>query len=374
MSKRPQIIVSVINDLATDQRVKKVCNVLNESFGDVLLVGRILKNSLPLERNYRTHRMKLIFTNGPLFYAEYNVRLFAFLLFHKADLLVSNDLDTLLANYTISRIKHKPLVYDSHEYFLGMPELMGRSSVQSIWRSIEKIIFPRLKTIITVNKSIASLYEKAYNKKLHVVRNVSPMLHQSRKATKKELGLPENKTIFILQGAGINMDRGAEEAIQAMQYVQDAVLLIIGSGDLFSLLPSIIHKYGLDKKVIVKNKMPYAELMQYTLNSDFGLSMDKDTNINYRFSLPNKLFDYIQAGLPILGSDLPELARIIRDYDIGVIFERHNPQEIGNIMTGMMTDKDAQHVWRRNLKRASEELCWEKESQVLKEIYSNIHF
>src|ERR1039457_87445 len=128
MSKpKKRIIVSVTNDLTTDQRVDRSCNTLVKMGFDVLLVGRLLKQSLELEsRNYRTKRMKLWFTRGPLFYAEYNLRLFFFLLVHKTDILFSNDLDTLPANYLISGILNLPLVHDCHEYFRGVPELNGR--------------------------------------------------------------------------------------------------------------------------------------------------------------------------------------------------------------------------------------------------------
>ncbi|MBS3739705.1 MAG: glycosyltransferase, partial [Psychroflexus sp.] len=162
-----RVIVAVTNDLVTDQRVHKVCQFLERTGFDVLLVGRKQRKSLPLEkRSYRTARMKLLFESGPLFYAEYNMRLFLFQLFHRSHLLVANDLDTLLATWLASRIQGNPVVYDAHEYYCGTPELVTRPFVQSIWRSIERWIFPKLKDVITVNGSIASLYEKEYGKKL----------------------------------------------------------------------------------------------------------------------------------------------------------------------------------------------------------------
>lgn len=372
MKKRPKIIVSVINDLSTDQRVDKVCTVLQNEFGDVLLVGRLLKNSLPLKRMYRTHRMKLLFTNGPLFYAEYNIRLFFFLLTNKSNLLVSNDLDTLLPNHLIARISKRKLVYDTHEYFLGMPELLGRKRVQGIWRGIEKRIFPKLNTVITVNRSIAALYEKDYGKQMNIIRNVSPKLKNMHAPSRSELDLPEDKSIFILQGAGINMDRGAEEAIEAMKYVDDAILLIIGSGDLFPLLPSIVQKFGLENKVIIKGRMPYDEMMKHTLLADVGLSLDKDTNINYRFSLPNKLFDYIQAGIPVLGSDLPEVARIINDSKIGLTFKEHSPHVLAEYMNMMKPHTPEYGQWKTNVRIASKILCWENEKKELIKIYRKV--
>ena len=150
-------IVSVINDLVTDQRVNKSCLALQKAGYVVLLVGRKQRKSPPMdERSYATHRMKLLFEKGPLFYAEYNIRLFFFLLFHRANLLLSNDLDTVLPNYFISRLKGSKMVFDSHEYFTETPELVNRPKVQRVWKRIEGFVVPKLDEMITVCDSIVS--------------------------------------------------------------------------------------------------------------------------------------------------------------------------------------------------------------------------
>ena len=165
MSQPHKAIVSVTNDLLTDNRVDKVCRFLVDQGYSVTLVGRHVKNSLPLlDRPYVTKRFRLIAERGPLFYASYNFRLFIYLLFHRSALLVSNDLDTLLANFLASKFKRNcRLVYDSHEYFTEVPELIHRPKVQRIWEKMEGWIFPKLTSIYTVNGSIAQLYGKKYN-------------------------------------------------------------------------------------------------------------------------------------------------------------------------------------------------------------------
>ncbi len=366
-----RVIVAVTNDLVTDQRAHKICQFLKRTGFDVLLVGRKQRKSLPLDkRSYRTARMKLLFESGPMFYAEYNIRLFLFQLFHRSHLLVANDLDTLLATWLASRIKRNPVVYDSHEYYCGTPELVSRPFVQGIWRRIERWIFPKLKDIITVNDSIAALYEKEYGKKLHVVRNIPRKQNFQVSETRKDLGLPEGKNILLLQGAGINIDRGVEELVEAMQYVNDnTMLVIVGSGDVIDMLKKNVRELGLDEKIRFIPKVPFQKLKAYTVNADFGLTVDKDTNINYRYSLPNKLFDYIHAGIPVIASRLTEIEKIITQYNIGTFIENHDPQHIAEVLNKTVEDEEKQATWKKNLAKAKNDLVWENEEITLQNIY-----
>lgn len=365
-----KVIVSVTNDLSTDQRVDKVCNTLTNMGFSVTLVGRKLPESMALnERAYTTHRMHLLFRKGPLFYAEYNFRLFFYLIFNSANLIVANDLDTLLASYLAHLFKKVPLVYDSHEYYTETPELVNRPGVQGIWQWIEGMIFPKLKDVITVNESIAGMYSEKYGNKVNVVRNIPRAYTSVNMKSRTELGLPADKKIVLMQGAGINVQRGAEEAIEAMRHINNAVLLIIGGGDVIEQIKKQAGDPELDGKVIFKPKMPYYELMAHTRVADIGLTLDKDTNINYRFSLPNKLFDYIHAGIPVLASRLPEICRIVEGYNIGMITESHVPEEIAGIIKLMLNDEPARAAWKLNLAKAAGELTWENEEKVLHTVY-----
>lgn len=368
-----KIIVSVTNDLSTDQRVDRICNTLQRNGFDVLLVGREQKNSKPLHlRAYQTHRMKLWFEKGFLFYASFNISLFFFLLFAKADVLLANDLDTLPANFLSSKIKSQTLVYDSHEYFTGVPEIQDRPFVRNIWKRIERFILPKIKYAYTVNESIARLYKEEYNIDFGVVRNLPLKRNVVKSKTRKELGLPENKKIIVLQGSGINVDRGGEEALQAMEFLDNAALLIIGSGDVIDFLKSTSEKPGIKGKVIFKGKLPYSEMLEYTTNADVGISFDKDTNINYRFSLPNKIFDYIQCGVPVLASRLPEIEKVITAYHVGDFIERHEPKHIAQKLNEMLSDTMRQAEWKTNTIEAAKTLNWENEEINALKIFTNL--
>lgn len=374
MTNKKRAIVSVTNDLYTDNRVNKICLFLVEEGYDVLLVGRLRKDSSPLaNRAYKTKRMKLLFEKGPLFYAAYNLRLFFLLLVQKADVLVANDLDTLLANFVASKFKPSTkLVYDSHEYFTEVPELTKRPKIQRFWLGIEKFIFPKLKTIYTVNESIAQLYEETYKKKIQVIRNISPTWKPNSYLSKAELGIPENKFVLILQGAGINVDRGAEEAVEAIRYLKDCILLIVGDGDVVDHLKKIVSNYDLQDSVLFFGKRPFNEMMQFTHNADLGLTLDKATNLNYKFSLPNKVFDYIHAGTPILSTRLVEIERVIERNKVGILIEELTVESLVDAIQSLQFNKNLLDELKANCQKAAEVENWDEEKKILKEIYSNL--
>lgn len=370
MKKRKRIIVSVTNDLATDQRVKRFCGTLHSGGYDILLTGRILPRSLPVDdRPYEIRRVKHWFNKGAMFYAEYNLRLLFFLLSERYDILHSNDLDTLPASFLASRIRKKTLIYDSHEYFTEVPELSGRKMVKKIWETIERLILPRLDHIITVSDSIAAEYRDKYGKHVETIRNVPEKTSARHSFPPSHYGLPAGKKLVILQGSGINRDRGAEEAVSSMEFVKEAVLVIAGDGDILPQLREQVIKRKLNEKVVFVPPLPYSELMHLTGLCDAGLSLDRDTNLNYRYSLPNKLFDYITAGIPVVVSPLPEVRAIVEKYKIGLIIADHSPAEIAKTINSILF-KIPGPYWHENLKKASDELNWENEKQKLLDVYT----
>ncbi|MBK9422403.1 MAG: glycosyltransferase [Flavobacteriales bacterium] len=365
-------LVSVTNDLATDNRVHRTCTVLVAMGYEVMLVGRKLPGSLPLERAYRTKRMRLLFNAGPLFYAEFNVRLFFVLLFSRATLFFSNDLDTLLANFLAARIRGKELVYDTHEFYTEVPELVRRPRTRAVWLAIERWIFPGSRTVITVNQSIADQYHARYGNVVQVVRNIPMNRELGPVPTRAELRLPMDKRILVMQGAGINVDRGAEEAALAMRDLPHCLLLVIGGGDAWPVLERLVVEHRLEERVLLLGKMPYEHMMAYTRNADLGLTLDKDTNLNYRYSLPNKLFDYLHAGIPVLATDLPEVAGIVRAHDCGVVLEQAGPGEIVAAVEDLFAHPERWRNLRDNATFAARKLSGDEETAKLRTILEGL--
>jgi len=348
MKAKKKAIVCVSNDLVTDNRVSKTCAALQELNFEVILVGRVKKNSPEMDpRPYRTKRMKLLFEKGPLFYFSLNLRLFFFLLFKKTDLIFSNDLDTLLPAYTAYKLKRNcRIIYDTHELFTEVSELTERPFKRKMWLRIEKWIFPKLKTVITVNESIAEIYTDTYKVPVHVVRNIPPQREITGELNRNDLHLHVDDFILIIQGSGLNKDRGIEECILSMKYCERCILLIVGDGDILPHAKELVRTNELSELVKFIPRKPYKELMKITALADLGLLMDKNTNKNHELALPNKLFDYMHAGTPVLSNKLKEIERFIEKYDIGIINEDLSPQGIANAIMNYKND----HILQERLK------------------------
>ena len=286
------------------------------------------------------------------------------MLFKKFDVYHANDLDTLLPMWMISSIRRKKLVYDTHEYFTGVPEIQDRLFVKKVWESIEKLIFPRLKYVFTVNSSIANLYFKDYQIKPNVLRNLPSKIDFQKIKSKDEIGLPTNKPVVILQGSGINVHRGAEELLEAIAIQEKFFLCIVGTGDVINNLKKRSNDSDLKNKVLFVDPLPYQMMMQYTLNSEVGVSLDKNNNINYQFSLPNKIFDYSKAKIPFVSTNLIEIKKIVDQFHTGVLINSLKPEEILDGLEKAIELSNSES-YLKNIKIMNEDLNWENESEIL---------
>jgi len=370
---RKKVAFSVINCICFDQRVQKIAETVSKLDCEITIIGRRLgdccdSDSVP----FRTKRFRMLFKRGFFFYKFFNVRLFFYLLNHKFDLLVANDLDTLPANYLVSKLKHLPLVYDSHEYFTGVPELNNKPFRKWFWKTIERSIFPYLKYVMTVSDSISEQYEIEYKIRPLVVRNCSPVSSDIKPYLHRDLGIPEDHLLLVIQGGGINIDRGGEELIEAINETESVILLVIGAGDVYKILKDRTDSLNLGGRIRFIPKLPWPEMMRYTKTADAGLTLDKGTNLNYRFILPNKLFDYISAGIPVIASRRFEVEKIVIGNNCGIIIPEITPQEISNAIKKLLDDRALLNKLKQNSVYASESLNWENESKLVTDFYKHV--
>ncbi len=373
-----RVVIAAISDLVTDQRLHKVSLTLQEAGYAVLLIGTRRRNSLPLApRSYPTRRIRLLFQKGMFFFAEFNLRLFVRLLFTKGDIFLGNDLDAIGAVWFAGTLRRKPVVYDTHEYYLGMPELDGRPGVKKVWERIEAFVFPKLDYIYTICDSFRDLYYKDYGKRLGVVRNV-PYLKAAGidVPLPKDLEdkLPKDKFFLLFQGAGINPERGVEELVQAMPLLDPARfhLVIIGGGDIWEKIVQMVRDKTLTDRITLIPKIPFEQLRSVTRRAHLGLSLDKPNNINHIYGLPNKIFDYLHSGVPVLVSRLVELEKIVDTYEVGDFIDSHEPAHIAAKILAISSDPARLERWKNNTVRVREELNWERESRVVVNIFEQV--
>lgn len=360
-----KVFLSVINDLTTDQRVHRIATTLAKNGYEVTLIGRRFSNSFPVERRiYKTKRLRFLFKKGAFFYFCFNVRLFAFLMFKRSDILVANDLDTLLANFLVSRLKRKPLIYDSHEYFTEVPELVNRVFPRKVWKGIEKLLLPRIRFASTVCDSIANEYKNIYGIDMTVIYNYP--IRKQLDFTKDEQDAANR--VIIYQGS-LNIGRGLEYVIDAMQYVDNAVFRIYGDGDITEVLKERVKLRDVETKVVFKGKLPFHKLHEETIQADLGIALEENIGLNYYYALPNKIFDYIQAHVPVIVSPFPEMIKIVHKYDIGLIYDHRSSEKLGEIINQAFDLKNRYNKWKDNLEIAAKNLSWEKEEPKLLDLY-----
>ena len=229
-----------------------------------------------------------------------------------------------------------------------------------------------MKYVITVSEPIASLYEKEYLVKPLVIRNFSKKADQITPFNRDELGVAADDLLIIIQGAGINIDKGAEELIDAVNISDRVSLLVVGAGDVVPELKQHVEELNIGQRVKFIPSVPWETLIKYTKSADVGMCIEKDTNLNYRYSLPNKLFDYITAGIPVIASDLPEIKNIILKNSCGIIIPAVTPEEISKAIIILRDNKTLLSELEKNSVIASESLNWENECKKVEELYSLI--
>lgn len=364
-----RIICTVTNDLSYDQRMIRICSSLANAGYKVTLLGREFGHSKSLTRQpYQQKRLHLFFNKGKLFYLEYNLRLFILLLFTKFDIVNAVDLDTLAPGFLVSRLRKKICVYDAHEYFTEVPELVERPLAKKAWEKLADFILPQLNYCYTVGDCLSQIFLQKYGVQFQVIRNL-PFNQNSNKFNMASK--PESPFIVLYQGA-LNDGRGLEEAIQAMAFLRDVELWLAGEGDLSNDLRNLAAKMELGEKVKFLGKLRPDELKPITEKAHLGLNLLKKKGLNYFYSLANKAFDYIQAGVPSLNMDFPEYSKINEAYAVFILVKNLEPSTIAQEIEMIKKDKSRYANLVENCKKAAIHFTWENEEQKLFDFYGKI--
>lgn len=373
-----KIIFTVTNDLTYDQRMQRICTTLAKANYEVLLVGRKLSKSKTLPQfDFETKRIRCFFTKGAKFYAEYNIRLFFFFMFNRFDAICSIDLDTILSGFYAAKWKRKIQIYDAHEYFTEVPELVERPRVKAIWEYIADKIIPNIKYAYTVGEGLQKIFTERYGVNFGVFRNVPFAIKrvikgtEIQRVTNKYKIRKTEKEVILYQGA-LNDGRGIEETIKAMQFIENAQLWLAGEGDLSKQLRILVKQLQLENKVQFLGFVLPNDLKTITQLSDIGLNLLKNKGLNYYYSLANKCFDYIQAEKPALHRNFPEYQAINEQFEIGILLDDLKIETIVEALKKLINDDTFYNRLKRNCEKAKTVYIWEKEGEKLVRFYDDI--
>lgn len=363
MSKAKRLVFTVTNDLNYDQRMLRICTSLTQSGYDVTLIGFKRKTSRPLtERPFKQIRIPIIAEQGKLLYVDYWIKLFFLLLFRKADVLCAIDLDTILPVYYASRIRGKKRVYDAHELFTELKEVISRPKVHRMWLWIEKHTVPHFPVGYTIGECYAEEFNRRYGVNYGVVRNATIL---------KPLMKPPAQERFILYQGWVNVGRRFEQLIPAMQWV-DAPLVICGEGNFYAETKALVAQYKLEHKVTFKGYVAPEELRQYTLSAYIGITLFEDSSLSNRLSMANRFFDYMHAGVPQLCNQYPEYEKANERFEIATLIAEPTPEHIAESLNKMLNDEAYYKMLAQNCLAAREFYCWQEEEKTLLSIYQNL--
>jgi glycosyltransferase involved in cell wall biosynthesis len=361
------LIFTVTTDLSYDQRMDRICTTMAYAGYRVLLVGSQRKGSIPLQqKNYQQHRIKCLATKESLFYLEFNFRLFFYLLFRKAGLICGVDLDTLLASYSAALIRRKKFVYDAHEYFTEMVGVRKHPLVYHTWSLLERMILPHVKHAYTVSQSLADVYSKKYRVDFKVIRNISSF----NSSSENKHQVPAFEERYLVYAGVVNEGRGLDECIEAMQFI-DCKLYICGDGDMLDKLKQMVVQKRLEAKIIFTGYLEPKQLKEVIRKAYAGLLLLRADNLNFYYSLANKFFDYLHAGIPQITINLPEYILLNRQYQVAELIELE-VQQIVAAANLLLNDAAHYNLLKANTLKARQELNWEKEAEKLVGFYREV--
>lgn len=355
-----KICLTVTNDLTYDQRMIRICTSLAADRHEVILIGRKRRNSVELPLlPFTQERLPCFFDKGVFFYAEYNTRLFFYLLFKSMDCVCAIDLDTILPCYFISRIKKIYRVYDAHELFCEMKEIVTRPFVYRVWKKIERFCVPKFQFGYTVNQPIADEFKKMYGVSYPVVKNV-PVL---------EASLPTDKSDkFILYQGAVNEGRCFETLIPCMKMV-NCKLVVCGDGNFMQQAKMLAQENKVTGKVIFKGAVEPEALRLMTQQAYIGVNLVENTGLSNYLSLANKFFDYIHAGIPQLTMDYPAYAAINQEFRVAVLTNDTTPENLALLLNNLLNNEVLYRELENNCANARQQYNWQHEQKVLLEFY-----
>jgi glycosyltransferase involved in cell wall biosynthesis len=290
----------------------------------------------------------------------------------RPDVVHAHDAAMLLPGIIGARLTGARLVYDSHELATSVPY---RDRAWAAFVSgIERLVVPRCAALITVSEGIAWRLRERYGlaRTPCVVRNVSALAADGRPGLRRRLGLAAEAPLVLHQGAPAPA-RGCEVLVEAVDRLPGVHLAFLGDPEpgYAALLRRFIAERDLQARVRLLPGVPLEDLLAHTAEADVGVTLLQDTCLNHRLALPNKLFEYIAAGVPVVAAALPETQRLVETHGVGWCARSDDPLAVAGALSAALREPPDAGL-RERLQLAGQELCWEREQERLLELYRSL--
>jgi glycosyltransferase involved in cell wall biosynthesis len=293
-----------------------------------------------------------------------------------ADIYHASDLRALPAAYIAACLRRKPLVFETYELPLVQPYLTRHRVLLRVAVGFLKGMMRRCDGVITVSPPIVTELQQRYGGPTAVVVRNIPVYQPSVRSDRLRsfLKLSPETRIALYQG-GFQDNRSLDKLIDAARFLAPGnVIVLMGSGELQAQLEWLIDETGVGDRVKIVPAVPYAELLEWTASADIGLTLfSPDWSVSIKLCLPNKLFEYLMAGLPVLTTPLEAIVELVHRYDVGRVVPSLEPETIGKAINAMLADTQALQRMRANaLEASATDLRWEHERQQLVTLYKRL--
>ena len=370
---KPTCCVAITNNYRYDQRVQKVVRHLATMGYHVTVIGRnfpklsqedIDSIHPDLHESVSLKLLSLRHSRGWRFYLAYNWTLWKLLRKQQYDVYLANDLDTILGVFHGSA-HHAKRIFDAHEWFEEVDELQTKPFVRWVWKTIANKYIPKFTHCYTVNQWLADTFSKAYSTDFTVVRNI-PLKKNNEEALPHAIqeALPKD---FILYQGVINSGRGLDKVISV--WTKDLPSLVIaGYGDEMIRLQEYAKQEGKSDQIVWLGRITPSLLPSITNKALLGLHLLDTASKNYRYSLANKCFEYMHAGLPMLTVRTPIHENLYQKAPYFFMLEDLQPEHIVQGIEQCLTE-EAQHSMRQAANKAKENFTWANECKQLEALY-----
>ncbi|MBS9402921.1 glycosyltransferase family 4 protein [Halomonas sp. TRM85114] len=288
----------------------------------------------------------------------------------RPDIVHAHDVNMLPTAWLAARLVKAPLIYDAHEI---STDREGYRSFRGMVGWIEKQLVPRVAGMITTTDARAKFFARAYGVARPLVLQNRPRLVKVEVTNRirEELGLSEPWPIVLYQG-GLQPGRGLDRLVKAAAKVPEAYFVFIGGGSQADELKLLAKASGLGGRVCFIDTVALDELPSYTASADIGVQPIENTCLNHFTTDSNKLFEYVIAGLPIVASQLPEISKVVRKHDLGLLVPPGDTEALAEAIRSLVSDPELRLWYRAHAKQAAQTLNWETQEQTLLDLYANV--